>query len=188
MNGLSNEVIADSVSAQRKRAPARRVANVNTTQIDYEDRRSELQRYLVQQRKRQELQGGRPMTSSSGSSGRGGGATSVNEPPPFCETPNGQLQARRRYIPKNTLGIPGGTSMAPHSSVFGGARRKPGLFAKAWALFICYASLVPSKYLWIIFGLMLLNARRLIAMFVSSETQVEGFGQPNEHKSEITPN
>jgi hypothetical protein len=164
MQGLSAETIADSVSAQRRRAPVRRVENISTCQVDYENRRSELQRYLVQQRKRQELQGGRPVTSSH--SGARGGATSANEPPPFCETANGQLQARRRYIPKSVLGM---SSPLPQSSFGVGGRRKPGLIDKAWALLLCYVSLIPSKYLWIAFGLILLNARRLISIFVSPE-------------------
>lgn len=50
--------------------------------------------------------------------------------------------------------------------MFGKPKGSPSLLLKVWALIVYGLSLIPSKYLWVAFGLTLLNARRLISFLV----------------------
>lgn len=175
----------DSVVEQRKRAALRVTEDkVRVRQADFEERRMELQRYLIQQRRSNEL------NTSRGGNNRGSGTASdipVSEPPPYREQ-DGHLFARKRYIRGQ-----GGSRLQTTSSS-GGDGNSDSLAAGAtlkwsardllsplmWLRLLRYRlAMVPTKYWWIGLVLVIMNARRFaLLLFGDLNSPAAAAGTP----------
>lgn len=154
---MSGDAAMQSVVAERQRSQRRVVegGKVAVRQDDYEARRVELQRFLIQQRN----------AGSSGSAAHRPASSqpfAPAEPAPYIVKPDGHLVARRRFVRRADLA----SRQADADEVFAGWS-SDGRGAVRKALSRCTAVL-PKKFLWVVLVLFVLSLRRIVPLIWGS--------------------
>lgn len=149
-----------SVSATRMRSSRRTVddQHVSVRQDDFEERREEFQRFLIQQRRAKEQRAGTDAIRANRSSDESS-SSAPRDVPPFLDS-DGRLIARRHFVRRPDESMVMARAFAARERHVG---VKHYVASALWEWLVSHVSTaVSSKYAWILIILVVLSARRLI--------------------------